>query len=217
MQLNPNLADAYYNLGNALSEQKKLDAAVTAYQKAIQLNPNLATAYYNLGIVLRQQKKLDAAVTAYQKAIQLNPNLADAYYNLGNALSEQKKLDAAVAAYQKALILPEDKSGNPASAHTLANNNLGLAFQQQGKLKEAIAKFDESEKIDPNYIYASNNNREARRLWIEQQNKLASVEDDRQWLRCLRMIQLYPLSVLWYASLRSFLAVNAREQRLALV
>ncbi|MBW4454871.1 MAG: tetratricopeptide repeat protein, partial [Nostoc indistinguendum CM1-VF10] len=31
---------------------KKLDAAVTAYQKAIQLNPNLATAYYNLGIVL---------------------------------------------------------------------------------------------------------------------------------------------------------------------
>ncbi|MBW4454872.1 MAG: tetratricopeptide repeat protein [Nostoc indistinguendum CM1-VF10] len=52
MQLNPNLADAYNNLGNALSEQKKLDAAVTAYQKAIQLNPNLATAYYNLGIVL---------------------------------------------------------------------------------------------------------------------------------------------------------------------
>ncbi|WP_062292751.1 trypsin-like peptidase domain-containing protein [Nostoc piscinale] len=94
----------------------------------------------------------------------------------------KKKLDAAVAAYQKALTLPEDTTATPSTAHTRANNNLGLTFQEQGKLKEAIEHFDKAEAIDPDYIYASNNNREARRLWTEQQNKLASVEDDRQWL-----------------------------------
>ena len=91
--------------------------------------------------------------------------MAGAYYNLGIALSNQKKLDAAVAAYQKALILPEDNSGTPASAHTLANNGLGLVFQEQEKLKEAIEHFDKAEQIDSNFVYASNNNIEARQLW----------------------------------------------------
>lgn len=183
LQLNPNSAIAYNNLGNVLYDQKKLDTAVAAYEKAIQLNPNYAIAYNNLGIALYEHNKLDAAVAAYQKAIQLNPKNTGAYYNLGNALSEQKKLDAAVTAYQKALILPEDNFGTPASAHTLANNGLGLAFQEQGKLKEAIEQFDKAEAIDPNYLYASNNNIEARQLWKTKDDTQAKgIEDDRQWL-----------------------------------
>ncbi|MEH2330461.1 tetratricopeptide repeat protein [Nostoc sp.] len=183
MQLNPNDANAYNGLGIALSQQKKLGAAVSAYQKAIQLNPNYAEAYNGLGNALNQQKKLDAAVAAYQKAIQLNSNLAYVYNNLGVALREQKKLDAAVATYQKALTLPEDNSGTPASAHTLANNGLGLVFQLQEKLKEAIEQFDRAEQIDPNFVYASNNNIEARQVWKTKDDTQAKgVEDDRQWL-----------------------------------
>ncbi|UKO96474.1 serine protease [Nostoc sp. UHCC 0870] len=182
IQLNPNFAIAYNNLGNTLYDQNKLDQAIAAYEKAIQLNPNYADAYNNLGIALRNQNKLDQAIAAYEKAIQLNPNNADAYYALGYTLSEQNKLDQAIAAYQKALTLPEDTFATLTTAHTGANNGLGLVFQQQGKLQKAIEHFDKSEAIDPNFIYASNNNREARRLWTEQQNKLASVEDDRQWL-----------------------------------
>ncbi|MBN3939407.1 serine protease, partial [Nostoc sp. NMS9] len=183
IQLNPNYADAYYNLGNALSEQKKLDAAVTAYQKAIQLNPNDAKAYYNLGIALTQQKKLDAAVAVLQKVIQLNPNDATGYIILGLLLSQQNKSDAAVATLQKVFKLPEnDSTISRRDKHTFAHTALGLVFQQQGKLKQAIQQFDKAEEIDPNYVYASNNNIEARQLLIEQENKLGSVEDDRQWL-----------------------------------
>lgn len=40
IQLNPNNATAYKNLGNALYYQKKLDQAIEAYKKAIQLNPS---------------------------------------------------------------------------------------------------------------------------------------------------------------------------------
>ncbi|MBD2598645.1 tetratricopeptide repeat protein [Nostoc spongiaeforme FACHB-130] len=188
IQLNPNYATAYNNLGNALREQNKLDAAVAAFQKTIQLDPNLAEAYNNLGIALSYQNKLDSAVAAYKKAIQLNPNYTGAYNNLGVALRWQNKLNEAIAAYKKALTLPENTTSTTSisptvpTAHTAANNNLGLVFQDQGKLKQAIEHFDKSEELDPNFIYASNNNREARRLWTEQQNKLASVEDDRQWL-----------------------------------
>ncbi|MEH2049548.1 tetratricopeptide repeat protein, partial [Nostoc sp.] len=182
IQLNPNYADAYNNLGIALYEQKKLDAAVAAYQKAIQIDPNYAKAYNNLGAALSDQKKLDAAVSAYQKAIQFNPNFAKAYIGLGLSLLQQNKFDAAVATIQKALKLPEDDSTISPNEHTLAHNGLGLVFQLKGELKEAIEHFDKAEQIDPNFVYSSNNNIEARRLWTEQQNKLASVEDDRQWL-----------------------------------
>ena len=182
IELDPKLAAAYYNLGIALSDQKKLDAAVAAYQKAIDIDPKYAAAYNNLGIALYDQKKLDEAVAAFQKTIELDPKDATAYSNLGNALSDQKKLDAAISKYKTALSLPEDTSGTPTTAHTLANNGLGLALQDQGELKKAIQYFDESEKLDPDYIYARNNNKAARDLLTEQENKLGSVEDDSPWL-----------------------------------
>jgi len=182
IELDPKFAYAYNNLGNALKDQKKLDEAIAAYQKAIELDPKYATAYYNLGIALYNQEKLEEAVAAYQKAIELDPKYATAYNNLGNALSDQKKLDAAVAAYQKALSLPEDTSVTPTTAHTLANNGLGLALQDQEKVEEAIKHFDKAEELDSNFIYASNNNKAARDLLTEQENKLGSIEDDSPWL-----------------------------------
>ncbi|MEA5603769.1 trypsin-like peptidase domain-containing protein, partial [Nostoc sp. UHCC 0252] len=124
--------------------------------------------------VLDDQNKLDEAITACQKSIQLNSQDATTHSLLGYTFKRQKKLDAAVTAYEKAIQL------NP--NYTLAHNGLGLSLQEQGKLKEAIDEFDKAEQIDPYYIYARNNNIEARQLWTEQQNKLASVEDDRQWL-----------------------------------
>ncbi|MFN7413430.1 MAG: tetratricopeptide repeat protein [Dolichospermum sp.] len=176
------LATTYYNLGIALSDQKKLDEAVTAYRKAIELDPKYANAYYNLGIALRGQKKLEQAVAAYQKAIELDPKDATAYNNLGNALRGQKKLEQAISKYKTALSLPENTSTTPTTVHTLANNNLGLALQNQEKFKEAIKHFDKAEGLDPNYIYARNNNIQARKLWTEKQNKLASVDSDIEFL-----------------------------------
>ena len=184
IELDPKLAIAYYNLGNTLYYQKKLEEAVAAYQKAIELDPKLAIAYNNLGIALYDQKKLDEAVAAYQKAIELDPKYATAYNNLGNALRDQKKLDAAISNYKKALSLPEDTLVSPTTAHTLANNNLGVALQELilRLRREAIEHFDKAEELDPNYIYASNNNIEARKLWSAEQDQLASLESDIEFL-----------------------------------
>ncbi|MBW4569568.1 MAG: tetratricopeptide repeat protein [Tolypothrix carrinoi HA7290-LM1] len=202
IQLNPNYANAYNNLGNALSDQKKLEQAIAAYRKAIQLNPNNANAYYNLGNALSDQKKLEQAIAAYRKAIQLNPNNANAYYNLGNALSDQNKLDEAIAAYRKALQLPEDKSGGPASAHTLAHNGLGLVLQQQGKLEEAIQEYRQAIKLDPNFAIAQNNLKEAQRLLALRKNPSSLIADDRQWIPSLQDEPLVGV-------LRSVVKVNA--------
>jgi superkiller protein 3 len=182
IQLDPKYAAAYNNLGNALKDQQKLDAAIAAYRTAIQLDPKYAAAYNNLGNALKDQQKLDAAIAAFRTAIQLDPNFAAAYNNLGLALANQQKLDAAIAAYRKALSLPESTSGSPTTAHTLAHNNLGLALQEQGKLEDAIREFEQAVKLDPNFSFAENNLKEARRLLALKRNPQPTIIDDTAYL-----------------------------------
>jgi protein O-GlcNAc transferase len=45
VKINPNLAEAYYNLGNALKDQNRLTEALSSYQKALEINPDYAEAF----------------------------------------------------------------------------------------------------------------------------------------------------------------------------
>ena len=54
IQLNPNFADAHYNLGNILKDLGNLKEAELSTRKAIKLNPNFAQAHSNLGIILKE-------------------------------------------------------------------------------------------------------------------------------------------------------------------
>ena len=183
IELDPKDSALYYNLGTALGKQGKLEEAIAAYRQAIQLDPKLAAAYNNLGLALRDQGKLEEAIAAYRKAIELDPKYAAAAYNnLGNALGKQGKLEEAIAAYRQSLSFPDDKSIVPASAHTLAHSNLGWVLQQQGKLEAAIEEYKKSLQIDPNFISASNNLKEAERLLTLRRNPQAEAMDDRQYL-----------------------------------
>ena len=48
IELNPDFAEAYLNLGNVLRDLGKLKDAEIFIRKAIELNPNLAPAYFSL-------------------------------------------------------------------------------------------------------------------------------------------------------------------------
>jgi superkiller protein 3 len=167
----------------ALSEQGKLEEAIAAYQQAIQLDPKDATPYNGLGNALSEQGKLEEAIAAFQQAIQLDPKDALPYNGLGIALYKQGKLEEAIAAYQQALNLPDDTTGVPTTAHTLAHNNLGRLLQSQGKLAEAIEEFKKATQIDPKFEFAQNNLQEAQRqLALQQQPTQLIALNDTQYL-----------------------------------
>ena len=65
--------------------------------------------------------------------------------------------------------MPDDEIADPTSSHTLAHNGLGLVYEQQGKLNEAIQEYEAAIKIDPKYETAQNNLKEAQRLLALQQ------------------------------------------------
>ncbi|TRU06945.1 MAG: tetratricopeptide repeat protein [Microcystis sp. Msp_OC_L_20101000_S702] len=196
LALDPKLPETYYNLGLVLYDQKKLTEAEEMFRRAIALDDNLGLvlydqkklteaeemfrralalddkyvyAYNGLGNVLRDQKKLKEAEEMYRRAIEVDDKYVYAYNNLGNVLRDQKKLTEAEEMYRRALDLPDDTTGTPTTAHTLAHNGLGLLLQEQGKLEAAIAEFEKATKIDPKFEFASNNLQEARRLLSLQQ------------------------------------------------
>ncbi|MCZ8357987.1 MAG: tetratricopeptide repeat protein [Microcystis sp. LE19-388.1G] len=155
--------------GETAQAQKKYPEAERIWRQIIQLDPNSAVAFSNLCAALFRQNKIGEGLIFCQKAFDLAPKLPETYNYLGNVLSDQKKLTEAEEMYRRALDLPDDTTGTPTTAHTLAHNNLGLLLQEQGKLEAAIAEFEKATKIDPKFEFASNNLQEARRLLSLQQ------------------------------------------------
>ena len=139
IELNPNNAIAYYNLGVAYSlGLQYYDEAIKCYNKAIELNLNDADLYYNLGFAYSVgMEDYDAAIECYNKAIELNFNDADAYFDLGDAYLEgNQDYDNAIKYYKKAIEL------NPNYAD--AYNNLGNVYIELGNEEEAIKYFKEA-------------------------------------------------------------------------
>ena len=54
ISINPNLVEAYTNLGNLHSQQKQWFLAITSYSQALYLNKNQVETYYKLGEALLQ-------------------------------------------------------------------------------------------------------------------------------------------------------------------
>ncbi|NJO44083.1 MAG: tetratricopeptide repeat protein [Cyanobacteria bacterium CRU_2_1] len=160
VNLNPNDASAWIELGFILEAQDKSSEAVAAFHRAIDINPNdsinVANAYNGLGIVFLNQNQLDEAIAAFRQVTEVDPNYAFAYCNLGIALARQGEWRDAIEAYRKALTLP-DQTGIPTTAHALAYHYLGIALQEEGELEEAIEAYQQSLAIDPNFEPAQSN------------------------------------------------------------
>jgi tetratricopeptide (TPR) repeat protein len=82
IELNPEAAGAYINLGTIYYNLRRLDDAEKCYRAALAIDRQYALAMFNLGNVCDEQGKLPEARRYYEGALQLSPGYADAHYNL---------------------------------------------------------------------------------------------------------------------------------------
>ena len=80
--LDPQFADAHYNLGNALRLMNQVPVAEASYREAIRIRPDHDKARVNLGVALYQQRRYGEATLELEMAATLNPRNAQAYNNL---------------------------------------------------------------------------------------------------------------------------------------
>jgi protein O-GlcNAc transferase len=149
IRIDPNCAEAYSNMGNAVKELGDLDAAIQFYLQAVKLKPRFPDAYNNLACCYLQQGLVEDAVDTFQMAILLNPGLIDAHCNLGALLKTQGKLEAAKQCYFEAIRLKSDFS--------IAWNNLAGVFRDEGALDTAVAYYVEAIRLSPNFADAYSN------------------------------------------------------------
>jgi len=82
VDLQPNHAEARYNLGQAYTRVSRYPEAEASYREAVRLKPDYAEAWDNLGYALQEQGKTEEAAASYRKALQLRPDFAGTQYLL---------------------------------------------------------------------------------------------------------------------------------------
>ena len=98
--LNPELSEAYYNLGISYERLGDHKDAIEMLERAIELSPDDANAYYALGYAYYQKRKYKRAVDAFESTVRLKPNNAFAFKKLGSAYLKLGKKDKAREQYQ---------------------------------------------------------------------------------------------------------------------
>jgi len=183
LQVDPDQAEVYVNMGIALRAQGRAGEAAACYKQAIQLKPEFVEAYYNLANVLKEQGRFAEAVENYEQAVRLRPEFSQAHYNLANALRSSGRLADAIESYRRAVRLKsdyvaayvnlamtlkdlgrtDDAIDNYKQAIRLkpdyhqAHNNLGIALKELGRLDEAIESYAEAIRLRPGYAETHNN------------------------------------------------------------
>ena len=149
LEIDPNYAPAYNNLGTIFQQLDNNQKAIKSYKKTIEIDPNYAIAHYNLGVIFQKLKENQKAKDCYEKAIEINPNHTNAHNNLGVIFQELKENQKAKNCFEKAIEIDPD--------HANAHNSLGFIIAAQGEHQKAKSFFEKAIEINPNYSDAHYN------------------------------------------------------------
>ena len=146
LALNPKSVSAHSNLGSALKELKRYDAALASYDTALALKSDHPEVLYNRAGVLQALGRPGDALASLDRALAIKPDYVDALINRGTVLGELARLDEALASYDQAIAV------NP--GHVQAHNNRGTVLRRLERPDEALASYDSAISLDPRYADA---------------------------------------------------------------
>ena len=115
--------------GNELGKKGNFDAAVAAYEKAIETDPSTVYAYSNLGYVYEEKGDEDKAIQYFLKAAELAPGDSIAWYDLGSAYVKKGDNAKALDSFERSFKLDPE--------FYKACMSLALAYEDGSKLDKA--------------------------------------------------------------------------------
>ena len=162
IRIEPNYAEAYFNLGKAYDAQGRADMAIEFYETSVRLSDKdhdvpvsvlernrassgyapFAVAYDNLGNLYLQQGRTREALDRFDRAILSSPLNPQYLIDRGLAYLQARELDRAIEDNTRAIAL------DPAA--TVPYVNRGNAFDQKGMPDRALEDYARAIKIEPN-------------------------------------------------------------------
>jgi tetratricopeptide (TPR) repeat protein len=158
LQFDPNSAEAYEAIGEALFSLNRSQESVAPLEKAVALDPEDGGAHALLGKLYQEAGNQDKAITEFETADRLRPNDREVIYRLyriyslkgdqGNAARLQKQLED---------LLASNRAESDSEAKALVLNNAGVVLEQKGDLAGALNDYDQAAKVDvTNVIFQRN-------------------------------------------------------------
>lgn len=146
IEIEPNNAFAYNNIGATYKNQKDYATAIQYFEKALNIDPNYYLACYNMGYSYEMLHKYDLAVKEYLRCISLQPENFKAYNSLGWVYTQLDQFDLAIQTLSKAIEL------NPASSNTYLNR--GNAYKNLAQYELARDDFIRAIELNPKNAWA---------------------------------------------------------------
>ena len=151
--IDPRHERAYLEEGRLLSQMKDYAGAVNAYQNVVRINNTNRAALQELGSVYYQMEKYTDAENAFRQSLALLPAGTEdplTFYNLSTVLYAQNKNDQALSYAKRSYDLKsslKDKNGQVNVIY-----NYALLSEKTGNTDEAISKYAEVLRVNPNHV-----------------------------------------------------------------
>ena len=134
----PDNADGYVGLGEALDAQHRSADAERAFRKAIEVEPTYWDAHNALGNFLFRHGRTTSAIATYRRVTEVVPASALAFNNLGAALEFSGDFQGAAQAFERSLALEPSSS---------AYSNSGTVYYFLGRYPDAARMFTHATEL----------------------------------------------------------------------
>jgi tetratricopeptide (TPR) repeat protein len=76
-EMEPDLAEAHYEVGLGLEKREEYDEAARSFEKAVNLVGDEPDYYFHLGLAYRQLRRFAEAATAFRSVLRFQPTNAE--------------------------------------------------------------------------------------------------------------------------------------------
>jgi tetratricopeptide (TPR) repeat protein len=141
IEVEPNTAIAYVQLGTAYTRMKQYEKALPALRKAVELKADSGLAQYELGLALFETGNWNEAAPQFEQVIARMPRWADAQFSLASVYARIDRVPEGMEHLDTCLNL------NP--AHYRANLLRGRILSLQGKPADALPNLKKAIEVQP--------------------------------------------------------------------
>lgn len=174
IELNPNFAESYLNLGDLYYDLGEQELALTNYRAYVErvgnadqsiidrineleedfapdptpvaIDPDRAADLYSQGNEAFNERDYEKAIDLYLQAIAQDSTNPDYFNNLGNAYFATNQIDLSIEQYTRAIALDDE--------YVLGYGNRGNAYYETEQYELAIADYERAIEIDSTYAPA---------------------------------------------------------------
>jgi tetratricopeptide (TPR) repeat protein len=157
LTLNPQDADAHYQLGIIHLKRRSLDAASDSFASACKISPGDPDYHYYLGRVHELKNEWDKALAQYEECYRLNPeySLGDIFREVGKAYVQEGSVEKGIEFLKFFL---SKRSSDPEGRYWMA-----IAMQKSGEIEQMrfqLGRILEQARSGPKFFRKQN------REWI---------------------------------------------------